>query len=62
VTVKIGINPNTWTLDDVPELKHFTSLEDCLRQAAESGYAGIERGGIFPAPQRNFGRLAVTRP
>jgi inosose dehydratase len=48
VTVKIGINPNTWTLDDVPELKHFTSLEDCLREAAESGYAGIEMGGIFP--------------
>ena len=34
VTVQIGINPNTWTLDDVPELKHFTSLEDCLREAA----------------------------
>ncbi len=48
MTVKIGINPNTWTLDDVPELKHFTSLEDCLREAAESGYAGIEMGGIFP--------------
>jgi inosose dehydratase len=48
VTVKIGINPNTWTLDDVPELRYFTSLEDCLRQAAESGYSGIEMGGIFP--------------
>jgi inosose dehydratase len=23
-------------------------LEDCLREAAESGYAGIEMGGIFP--------------
>jgi inosose dehydratase len=48
VTVKIGINPNSWTLDDVPALRHFTSLEVCLRQAAESGYAGIEMGGIFP--------------
>jgi len=60
VTVKIGISPNTWTLDDVPERRQFTSLEDCLCEAAESGYAGIERGRIFPAPQRNFGRFAVT--
>jgi inosose dehydratase len=52
MAVKIGINPNTWSLDDVPELKHFTSLEDCLRQAAESGYAGIEMGGIFPRTAR----------
>ena len=48
MTVQIGINPNTWTLDDVPELKHFISLEDCLREAADCGYAGIEMGGIFP--------------
>jgi inosose dehydratase len=48
MSVRIGINPNTWTLDDVPELKHFTSLSDCLREAAGSGYAGIEMGGIFP--------------
>ncbi len=54
MTVKIGINPNTWTLDDVPELKHFTSLEDCLCQAAESGYAGIEMGGIFPRIAREL--------
>jgi inosose dehydratase len=47
VTVKIGINPNSWTLDDVPELRHFTSLEDRPRRAAESGSAGIERGGNF---------------
>ena len=46
--VRIGINPNTWTLDDVPALKHFTSLQDCLREASESGYSGIEMGGIFP--------------
>jgi inosose dehydratase len=48
VAVEIGINPNSWTLDDVPELRHFTSLEDCLSEAGSSGYAGIEMGGIFP--------------
>ncbi len=48
MAIKIGINPNSWTLDDVPELRHFTSLEDCLREAGSSGYAGIEMGGIFP--------------
>ena len=48
MAVEIGINPNSWTLDDVPALRHFTSLEDCLSEAAASGYAGIEMGGIFP--------------
>jgi inosose dehydratase len=48
MAVRIGINPNTWTLDDVPALKHFTPLEQCLAEARAAGYAGIEMGGIFP--------------
>jgi hypothetical protein len=60
VTVKISIDPNSWTLDDGLEARHFTSLEDRLRQAAETGFAGTGRGIIFPAPQWNFGRFAVT--
>jgi inosose dehydratase len=56
MAVRIGVNPNSWTLDDVPELRHFTSLADCLREAAQCGYAGIEMGGIFPR------RAAELRP
>ncbi len=40
MAVGLGINPNTWTLDDVPELRCFTSLQNCLRQMAEAvGFA-----------------------
>jgi len=48
MSVRIGINPITWTNDDVPELGGDTPLEVCLAEAAEAGYAGIEMGGKFP--------------
>jgi inosose dehydratase len=48
MTVAIGINPITWTNDDVPELGGDTPLETCLTEAREAGYAGIELGGKFP--------------
>ncbi|MGE0004642.1 MAG: myo-inosose-2 dehydratase [Parvibaculaceae bacterium] len=48
MTVRIGINPNTWTLDDIPELKDFSTLDQCLLETKASHYSGIEMGGIFP--------------
>jgi inosose dehydratase len=46
--VRIGINPITWTNDDVPELGGDTPLETCLRETKLAGYAGTELGGKFP--------------
>lgn len=46
--VRIGINPITWTNDDVPELGGDTPLETCLAETREAGYAGTELGGKFP--------------
>ena len=46
--VRIGINPITWTNDDVPELGGDTPLETCLAETKEAGYAGTELGGKFP--------------
>jgi inosose dehydratase len=46
--VRIGINPITWTNDDVPELGGDTPLEVCLSESKQAGYAGIELGGKFP--------------
>lgn len=46
--VRIGINPITWTNDDVPELGGDTPLEVCLSETKQAGYAGIELGGKFP--------------
>ena len=46
--VRIGINPITWTNDDVPELGGDTPLEICLAETRQAGYAGTELGGKFP--------------
>jgi inosose dehydratase len=56
MAVKIGINPITWTNDDLPELGGDTPLEVCLAEARLAGYAGIELGGKFPR------QAAVLRP
>ena len=46
--VTLGINPITWTNDDMPELGGDIPLEVCLAEAHEAGFAGIELGGKFP--------------
>lgn len=48
MSVKIGINPITWTNDDVPDLGGDTPLETCLTQTRAAGYLGTELGGKFP--------------
>jgi len=47
-SVRIGINPITWSNDDVPELGGDIALETCLAETKQAGYAGIELGGKFP--------------
>ena len=44
----IGINPLTWTNDDMPALGGDTPLETCLKEAKEAGYDGVELGNKFP--------------
>jgi len=46
--VRIGINPLTWTNDDLPELGENNSLETCLSEAKLAGYEGVELGRKFP--------------
>jgi len=48
MSVRIGINPITWSNDDLPALGGDTPLETCLSEAHQAGYAGIEMGGKFP--------------
>lgn len=48
MTVRFGINPLTWTNDDLPSLGAETTLETCLRQAREAGFTGVELGNKFP--------------
>jgi sugar phosphate isomerase/epimerase len=48
VSIRISINPNSWALDDIPELRNFSTLEQCLSEVRACGYAGIEMGVLFP--------------
>lgn len=48
MTVHIGINPITWSNDDMPELGGATPLETCLAETRQAGYAGTELGAKFP--------------
>jgi inosose dehydratase len=48
MAVRLGINPLTWTNDDMPELGAETPLETCLAEAKLAGFAGVELGNKFP--------------
>jgi len=46
--VKIGINPISWTNDDLPWLGGETPLEVALAEGKAIGYQGFELGNKFP--------------
>ncbi len=46
--IKIGINPLTWTNDDLPALGGETGLEVCLSEGKQAGFSGFELGQKFP--------------
>jgi myo-inosose-2 dehydratase len=48
MNLRIGINPLTWSNDDMPELGGEISLETCLKETKQAGYDGIELGNKFP--------------
>src|SRR5690242_15974999 len=48
MSIRLAINPITWTNDDMPELGGDIPLDVCLAEARLAGYAGIELGGKFP--------------
>lgn len=60
MTVKIGINPITWSNDDVPALGGNTPLETCLSETAQAGYRGTELGGKFPRQAEVLGPLLCS--
>ena len=47
--VRIGINPISWSNDDLPALGGETPLETALSEGAQIGYQGFELGNKFPA-------------
>jgi inosose dehydratase len=55
--VRLGIAPIGWSNDDLPELGGDITLEQCLREAREAGYAGVEKGGKFPLDPKVLGPI-----
>ncbi|GCE85028.1 myo-inosose-2 dehydratase [Komagataeibacter diospyri] len=52
---KLGIAPIAWWNDDLAELSDDVSLEECLRQASEAGFTGMETGRRFPMDMNELG-------
>ena len=48
MNVKIGINPISWSNDDLPSLGGETPLETALTEGRKIGYQGFELGNKFP--------------
>jgi len=58
--IEIGINPITWSNDDLPELGGDIPLEQCLTETRAAGFAGTELGGRFPRGTAELGPLLAA--
>ena len=47
--IRYGVNPIAWSNDDDPALGDHIPLEQCLREAGEIGFEGIEKGRKMPS-------------
>jgi inosose dehydratase len=56
--VRIGINPISWTNDDLPALGGETPLETALTEGKAIGYEGFELGNKFPREPRRCARCS----
>lgn len=54
---RLGISPIAWWNDDLAELSADVSLEQCLAEAREAGYSGVETGQRFPKDPAVLGPL-----
>jgi inosose dehydratase len=56
-TIRLGIAPIGWSNDDLPQLGGDITLEQCLREARQAGYSGVEKGGKFPMDPKVLGPI-----
>lgn len=54
---RLGIAPIAWWNDDLAELSDDVSLEECLRQASDAGFTGMETGRRFPMNMDELGPI-----
>ncbi|NYS42670.1 TIM barrel protein, partial [Pseudomonas syringae pv. actinidiae] len=58
--IRIGINPISWSNDDLPALGGETPLSTVLSEGKDIGYEGFELNGKFPKDAKGVGD--VLRP
>ncbi|KQQ54395.1 myo-inosose-2 dehydratase [Pseudomonas sp. Leaf127] len=59
-SIRIGINPISWSNDDLPALGGETPLATALSEGQQIGYEGFELNGKFPRDAKGVGD--VLRP
>ncbi|MCL1079867.1 myo-inosose-2 dehydratase [Parashewanella spongiae] len=57
MSIQLGINPLTWTNDDLPSLGAETPLEVCLSEGKQAGFSGFELGNKFPRTPELLGPI-----
>jgi len=57
MAVRLGINPITWSNDDLPSLGGDTTVETILSETRQAGFAGTEMSFKFPKTARELGPL-----
>ncbi|WP_323839969.1 myo-inosose-2 dehydratase [Photorhabdus africana] len=60
MAVQLGINPLTWTNDDLPTLGADTPLETCLTEGRQAGFTGFELGNKFPRQASVLGPILAA--
>ncbi|CCW31850.1 myo-inosose-2 dehydratase [Xenorhabdus nematophila] len=60
MVAQLGINPLTWTNDDLPSLGAKTPLEICLAEGRQAGFAGFELGNKFPRQAQILGPILAA--
>jgi inosose dehydratase len=58
--IRYGTNPIAWSNDDDRSIGAHISLEECLRQASQIGFDGIEKGHKMPSDPERL-RRALAR-
>lgn len=59
--IQLGIAPIGWSNDDMPDLGKENTFEQCISEAALSGYSGTEIGSKFPASVDEINRHLELR-
>lgn len=54
---KLGIAPIAWWNDDLESLSLDVGLEECMGEAAEAGFSGMETGQRFPMNMSELGPI-----